>query len=354
MTPSLRPAVPAHPIARWGKHWGLRRMADAQGLFAMVAVDQRPPIQQLVAQARGIAPDAVGFDDMVAVKALLTEGLAPGASALLVDPNFGLPAATAHLRPDRGLVITLEDHRYADGPGGRRSQLIDQWSVERIRRLGADAVKLLAWYRPDADVAVQAHQQALVRQVGEDCRRHDITFVFELLVYPFAAQAGGAAEYREDGSKQARRVIDSVRCFADPAYGVDLFKLEAPLPMAELPAPGSSAAAGVQALFDEMGAACAGTPWVMLSAGASMASFEHALVYACRAGASGFLAGRAVWLEALRAYPDAATVRQALQQHSLPYLARLREIVAAQGRPVRPQVDFSAVRQEGQVCAERG
>ena len=73
----------------------------------MVAVDQRLPIVNLVAKARGIAAEAVGFDDIVAVKALLTEGLAPHASAMLVDPDFGLPAATPHLRPDRGLVITL-------------------------------------------------------------------------------------------------------------------------------------------------------------------------------------------------------------------------------------------------------
>lgn len=342
-----------HPISGWGKHWGLRRMADAQGLFSMVAVDQRPPIVQLVAAARGIAPEAVGFADIVAVKSLLAEGLAPSASALLVDPNFGLPAASAHLRPERGLVLTLEDHRYDDGPGGRRSHLIADWSVERIRRLGADAVKLLAWYRPDADPAVCAHQQALVRQVGEDCRRHDIAFVFELLVYPFSTQGGGPAEYREDPAKQAQRVIDSVHTFADPAYGVDLFKLESPLPMAALPAPDAPGADAVQDLFKTLGDACRGTPWVMLSAGAAMASFEHAITYACRAGASGFLAGRAVWLQALGAYPDHDAVRHALRAHSLPYLERLRQTVAREGRPIKPWVDFTAVQQEGQVCAAR-
>jgi tagatose 1,6-diphosphate aldolase len=102
-----------------------------------------------------------------------------------------------------------------------------------------------------------------------------------------------------------------------------------------------------------MGAACGGVPWVLLSAGGSMQQFEHALLYACRAGASGFLAGRAVWWDALQAYPSAATVREALKSSGVPYLERLRERVQRHGRPLRPSVDFSGIAREGQVCLAR-
>ena len=349
------PQPPARPwsLARWGKHWGLRRLADAQGLFSMVAIDQRPPIVQRVASALGIVPGAVGFADIVQVKALLAESLAPQASALLVDPDFGLPAATPYLQPGRGLLITLEEHRYDDAPDGRRSRLIPNWSVAQIRRLGADAVKLLAWYRPDASDAVKAHQQALVRAVGQACAEHDIAFVLELLVHPFAAAAGAAPNYDEDAAKQPQRVITSVRDFARPEFGIDLFKLESPVPMAGLPAPDTPGAAAVQDHYQAMGEACGGTPWVLLSAGGSPAGFGHALGYACQAGASGFLAGRAVWWDALAAYPDADRVRQALRQTALPYLQRLREIVAHDSRPWRAEPDFGAIDAEGQVCALR-
>lgn len=347
--------------SRWGKHWGLRRLADAQGLFSMVAVDQRPPIVNLVAKARGIAAAAVGFDDIVAVKGLLAQGLAAHASALLVDPDFGLPAATPHLRPDRGLVLTLEEHRYDDTPGGRRSRLIPNWSVAQIRRLGADAVKLLAWYRPDAAPEVLAWQKAFVQRVGDDCAAHDIPFVFELLVHPFSAAAAPgstqalppAPDYSEDTAKQSRLVIDSVRTFAGGRFGVDLFKLESPIPMAQLPDPQGPDSAEAQALFDAMGSACAGVPWVLLSAGGSMRQFEHALVYACRAGASGFLAGRAVWWEALKAYPNLAAVRLALRESAVPYLERLTEQVHRLGRPFHPSIDFSGLTREGEVCQLR-
>ncbi len=350
--PLQRPAA-AWPLQRFGKHWGLRRLADEQGLFSMVAIDQRPPIVQCVARARGIQPDAVVFDDIVQVKALLAQALAPHASAMLVDPDFGLPAATPHLNPARGLVVTLEEHRYDDRPDGRLSRLIPHWSVAQIRRLGADAVKLLAWYRPDASAEVRQQQQQLVRAVGQACAEHDIAFVFELLVYPFAAQPGAAPNYNEDAAKQPRLVIDSVRDFAHPSYGIDLFKLESPLPMGLLPSPGSAGADAVQGLYDEMGRACAGTPWVMLSAGASMQNFEHAIHYACRAGASGFLAGRAVWWDALAAYPDAGAVAQALQQLAVPYLQRLRDTVAREARPWHTAVSFEGVTAEGQVSKAR-
>lgn len=335
----------------WGKHWGLRRLADADGHFTMVAIDQRPPIIQRIAQARGIAPADVAFADVVQVKGLLAEALAPHASAMLVDPDWGLPAATPHLRPDRGLLLTLEDHRYADGPDGRRSHAIANWSVAQIRRLGADAVKLLAWYRPDAGAAVRAHQQAFVRAVGEDCRRHDVPFVFELLVHPFASAA--PVNYDEDGAKLARHVIDSVHDFADEACGVDLFKLESPWPMSALPDPDGPGAAAAQAVFDAMGVACRGTPWVMLSAGAGPEAFGRAVTFAGRAGASGFLAGRAVWAEALQAWPDVEATRRRLRDDAVPVLQRLAERVKRVATPMTPRVRFDSIHAEGDLCRAR-
>ena len=209
------------------------------------------------------------------------------------------------------------------------------------------AVKLLAWYRPDAGDAVLEHQHRLVREVGAACREHDIPFIFELLTYPFTTGPGSMRDYVEDPAKQPQRVVDSVRAFAGPEYGVDIFKLESPIPAPDLPEPGSAAAAGAQAWFDQLGQACAGTPWVMLSAGASMQGFKRALSYALRAGASGFLAGRAVWWEALSHFPDEARVLNALREQGVPYLQRLSELTHQHGRAWRPVRSPLAVSAEG-------
>jgi tagatose 1,6-diphosphate aldolase len=333
-----------------GKAWGLRRLADSHGCFAMVAIDQRPPIAQLIAKARGVAVADVAFADMVALKRLLAEGLVDAAGAMLVDPNFGMPACADLLRADRGLIVTLEEHRFGETPNGRLSESIPNWSVEQIARLGGDAVKVLAWYRPDASNAVREHQRQYVQKVGAECAAHGLPFVFELLTYPFPRDASSLRDYVEDPDKLPELVIDSVREFADPRYGVDVFKLESPLPMSTLPDPQGHDAVRVQAMFDRMGQACGDRPWVMLSAGSTMAAFERAVTYACRAGASGFLAGRAVWWEAAKRWPDEAAMRQLLQGEANDYVLRLTEIVHRVGRPWRPRYDWSGIQQEGQFA----
>jgi tagatose 1,6-diphosphate aldolase len=313
----------------FGKTWGLRRMADAAGHFKMVAIDQRPPIVNLIAARRGIDPGAVTFADIAAIKRLLARVLAPHASAMLVDPNYGYPAAADLLLPSRGLIMTLEDHRFVETPRGRHSAAIADWTVAKIRRLGADGVKVLAWFRPDADAATLAHQQAFVEGIGRACAAEDIPFVFELLVYPFPGEASHTTGYVEDPGKHPQRVVDSVRAFADPRFGVDLFKLESPLPAAALPPCGDSAASrAAQAWFDQLGAAIA-TPWVMLSAGAAMAEFANVLRYAYRAGAHGFLAGRAIWWDALAAFPDLDACESALATVGVPYFEQLGALTAA-------------------------
>ncbi len=321
-----------------GKYWRLRRLADRQGRFTMLAVDQRPPIERLVAEARG--EQTPRREDVSAVKTLLLEELSREVSAVLVDPLIAYPDGWRHLDPRRGLLVTLEHAVYDDGPGGRRSGPIPGWSVEAIARLGGDAVKVLAWYRPDADPAVREHQQAWVAEVGEACRRHDLPFVFELLVYPFAAGHGSGDEYAEDPGKRAEAVIESVEAFADPAFGVDLFKLESPIPAAALPAPGEDdgTTGGWFSALDR----AAGRPWVMLSAGASADDFRRVLHYALDAGASGFLAGRAIWAEAMAAFPDLEACRAVLRRDAVPYLRTLVDDTARSARPWFEHPDLAA------------
>jgi tagatose 1,6-diphosphate aldolase len=198
-----------------GKNRGLARLADADGHFRMVALDQRPPLFDAIAKAKGITRDQVEYSDVTAAKRLLVENLAPHCSSMLFDPNFAVPAAIDLLPPRCGLIMTLEEHRVEETAGGRKSRAITNWSVEKIRAMGGDAVKVLAWYRPDADAAVNEHQKKFVREIGEDCARHDIPYVLELLVYPFLGSANHTADYVESPGKLPGLVIDSVREFAN-------------------------------------------------------------------------------------------------------------------------------------------
>ncbi len=325
-----------------GKLWGLRRLSGPDGKFSMLAADQRPPIMNLIAKAKGV--DKASDADVARFKAILVRTLAREASASLLDPIWAYPAAIADTPADRGLLVTLEAHDFSEMAGGRLSHSIPGWSVERIKRIGADGVKVLAWYRPDAAPEVRAAQERWVEAIGRDCATHDICFLFELLVYPLAGEAHPTHDYVEHAAKTAPAVIDSVRRFADPRFGIDVFKLESPIPAPALPDPASTDGARARALFDELGRA-AGRPWVMLSAGASMAQFERVLDYAYAAGASGYLAGRAIWLEAARHVPDWDAFAHALEAEAVPYMRRLNAQTRAHA------VDWRDLRQDSSARA---
>ena len=309
-----------------GKLWGMRRMADAGGFFKMTAVDQRPPIKGPIAKYYGTAE--APYDDVAGFKALLIETLQSEASAMLLDPHFAIPRGLHLLSPQKGLIVTLEDSFYEETADGRFSREIDHWSVAKIKRMGGDAVKVLAWYRPDAGKAANEHQKDFVKRIGEACRRHDIPFLFELLVYPLADDAHQTGEYVEMRGKKADHVLGSVETFADPAYGIDVFKLESPVAAEGL----AEDDADAQALFAEMGR-LAGRPWVMLSAGAGKEAVRTVLSHAYRAGASGYLAGRAIWLDAFSHFPDWNKMRAGLEGDSVAYVNEINALTEAMATP---------------------
>ena len=316
-----------------GKLWGMRRMADENGLFKMTAVDQRPPIKgPIAAHHGGEAP----WEDVARFKTLLVETLQAQSSAMLLDPHYAIPHGLDRFSPTKGLIVTLEDSLFEETPGGRLSAEIDDWSVGKIKRMGGDAVKVLAWYRPDADAAVNQAQQDFTKRIGEACARHDIPFLFELLVYPLASDADQTTEYREMKGKKADDVLKSVEEFAAADYGVDVFKLESPVN-----ADDADGSAEVQSVFDEMGR-IAGRPWVMLSAGAGKAAFRQILEHAYAAGASGYLAGRAIWLDAFNAYPDWDAIRAGLEGESNTYMADLNALTDAKATAWTKHACFGA------------
>jgi len=308
-----------------GKARGLTRISDGQGRFAALAIDQRPPLFDLAIRKLSLPAAEVG-PHASALKGLLAETLAAHASGLLVDPYYGYCRALPHVPGHTGLLLTLEHHAFeTDARGFRRSGLIPDWDAERAVRYGADALKLLAWYRPDAPRAVRAHQHDFVARAGEACRRVDRPFVFEVLPYPLPD---------EDESAYAAALPELMRrCaldFADPAYGVDLYKLGFPGPAAGVREWGGAqhALAKLEAVMAETGARLP-APWVLLSGGMDAPRFLKAFDAALRAGARGYLAGRAVWWEAVQAYPDVSACRAALEGEAVDVLGRLNAALAA-------------------------
>ncbi len=313
-----------------GKARRLHRMLSADGHFCIVALDQRAILTQMLSNLKNIQVSTLPFADMLSVKRLLVEALSHNASAMLFDPNIAVPAALDILPRDTGLLVSLEHHHVEETAHGRKTRTIPDWSVEKIQRLGADGVKVLIWYHPDADAEVCEHQRNYVRTIGQQCAEHELPFVLELLAYQPPSPSNGnkfIADFRSN-SELPRVVLTSVQEFVKPEYQVDLLKLESPVPIAAMDLQGVTHDADVQGAFDAIGASCAAAqiPWVMLSAGVTNSQFITVLNHAYAAGAQGFLAGRAIWKEPLQAFPDLALCRSNLHQYGTRALNNLLEV----------------------------
>ena len=181
-----------------GKLIHLKKLCTDKNHFQMLAVDQRPPIFNLITDSTG---QSYTYSQVVECKRLITQHLSKLATAILMDPHYSL-SNILRFNQSKGLVITLEEHSFIETQKGRYSRNIDNWSVEKIKKAGGDAVKVLAWYRPDADEESIEHQQEYVKKIGEECEKYSIPFLLELLVYPFKDDENHTTEYQEQKQKK--------------------------------------------------------------------------------------------------------------------------------------------------------
>ncbi len=265
-----------------GKLRGLQQCATSRGALAVLALDHRNNLRNAL---RPDAPDSVSPAEMSAFKQEVIAALAPAASAVLLDPEVGAAQciAAGALPGQTGLIIAVEASGYTGDPTARQSRLLPGWSVEKAKRLGANAVKLLVYYHPDAPTAAEI--ETFVRQVAANCIAQDMLMFLEPLSY-----SPDPAHKKLPPTERRRVVIESARRLV--VKGVDVLKAEFPLDVAAEPDERVWAEACA-----ELSAACP-APWVLLSASVDYDTYLWQVTVACQAGASGVAVGRAVWKEA--------------------------------------------------------
>lgn len=301
-------------------------MSDDGGRFKMLAMDQTGPIVNPIKAKRGV--EQAAFEDVAAVKGALAQYLAPHATAVLVDPPLGYASSVAKIPARTGLVLSIEGVPWVTTETGRMSANIPQWDAGEIRRIGADAVKVNLWFRPDVSPDVRKHQLAYLQSVKDACAANDIVFLLEFLIYPFPS------EDPQFVVKNRTKLVMEALTDAEVMNpeGVDIYKLEAPVPVNNVPDPDGPEAAAIQSVFEKL-AANLKRPWVLLSAGASPEDFLKMLKYAYRAGASGYLAGRAIWAPAFEHFPDLQAMERELQSEAVPFMQQVNELTDRMARP---------------------
>jgi len=313
-----------------GKFRGMNRLADEAGRFKMMAIDQRGSMIASLAKSSGKPKDQVRFDEIARVKRLVTRTLAPLASAVLTDPVYGYPYSIESIPGRIGLLLAYEETGYDSVGGARYTKLIEGWNAGKAQAAGADAVKLLLYYHPDADERCKQHQQDLVRRVGQECAEHDLPFLLELVGYALDGSGTGTPQFAR---QKPDIVLRSAQEFSKPEYQVNVLKLEFPANLQycrefQSASFGKKDAEPVYTL-EEVKKYCAAlndaaqAPWVILSAGVDIEEFTENTRLAVEAGASGFLCGRAIWKDAVALYPDETKMIDALQTQATENFRRL-------------------------------
>jgi tagatose 1,6-diphosphate aldolase len=266
-----------------GKIRRLQQCATPEGKLVIMAMDHRGSLRRsLNPQDPTAAPDEM----LITFKQEVTAALAPAASAVLLDPEYGAKPciASGTLPGTTGLIVALERSGYSGDPAARVSELLTGWNPQRALQLGASGVKLLVYYHPEAPTALQI--EALVRQTADACARAEVPFFLEPLTYsPDPDQPKLPPEER-------RRIVVETARKLTAIPGVDILKVEFPLDIRAEP----REAEWLAACRELDGASH--VPWVLLSAGVDIETYVAQVIAAARAGASGVAVGRAVWQEA--------------------------------------------------------
>jgi tagatose 1,6-diphosphate aldolase len=284
-----------------GKLAGLKKVSNDRGVIAAAAMDQRGSLQKSLAKEKGAeVTDAM----MEEFKSLVTEVLTPHASAILLDPEWGLPASKRRAK-NAGLLLAYEKTGYDKTGPGRLPDLLDLWSARRLKEAGADCVKILLYYTPFDPKHINDHKHAWVERIGDECRANDIPFFLEFVGYEEGADEKGL----EYAKKKPQIVTESMKEFSKERYGVDVLKVEVPVNMKFVE--GTKSFAGTKAytkkeaidLFHQA-ASVATKPFIYLSAGVSNAEFSETLVLAGESGVkfNGVLCGRATWKDGIPVY----------------------------------------------------
>jgi len=288
-----------------GKLTHMKALSNKEGIIAAAAMDQRGSLQKSIASAKGVDAKAVTPEMMSEFKTAVTKILTPHATAILLDPEYGLDAAKARAS-NAGLLLAYEETGYDNSQPGRLPDLLPHVSVKRIVDWGADAVKILIYYTPFDDPGVNDIKHAFVERIGAECEFYQIPFFLEFVGYD---PKGGNEKGLEFAKIKPQVVIGSMKEFTKPQYNVDVLKVEVPV-NAEF-VEGSAVYKGQKAYtkaealgYYREAAEVATKPFIYLSAGVSNDQFVESLHMAAESGTdySGVLCGRATWKDGMPIY----------------------------------------------------
>ncbi|TQS71217.1 tagatose-bisphosphate aldolase [Ornithinibacillus gellani] len=280
------------------KQQRLQKLMNDSGYFSALAIDQRGALKRMMGQE-------TTTEQMEAFKTLVSSELTKYASAILLDPEYGWPAAAAK-DAGCGLLVAYEKTGYDTSEKGRFPSLLPEWSVKRLVEKGADGIKVLLYHDIDDESGINEKKDVFIERIGSECQAEEIPFFLEIITYSEEIEDVKGAAYAK---VKPQKVISSMKHYADPRFNVDVLKVEVPVTMGFVEGYADGEVLYTKeeaaAYFKEQSEAT-NIPYIFLSAGVSAQLFQDTLVFAKEAGAKfhGVLCGRATWSGAADAYKE--------------------------------------------------
>ncbi|AYW47474.1 tagatose-bisphosphate aldolase [Tetragenococcus osmophilus] len=275
------------------------KLSTSDGIINALAIDQRGALKKMIKQLN-IEPTGEMIEEF---KKLVSQNLTPYTSAILLDPEYGLQAANTR-DEQAGLLLAYEESGYDTTSPGRLPDLLNDWSVLRLKDEDADAIKFLLYYDVDEDAEINRLKHVFVERLGSECAAEEVPFYLELLSYDTQNNDTASREYAK---MKPHKVIEMMKEFSKLQYRVDVLKVEVPVNMQFVEGYASQEAAytkeEAKSYFKEQSLAT-DLPFIFLSAGVSTKMFQETLVLANEAKSTfnGVLCGRATWKDGVAAF----------------------------------------------------
>ena len=313
----------------------IKQLSDKNGVISALAIDQRGALKKMINKYQDQEAQGEQIEEF---KKIVSSELSQYASSILLDPEYGLPAAKVR-DENAGLLLAYEKTGYDASTPGRLPDILSIWSVKRLKEAGADACKFLLYYDVDESDEINDQKKAFMERIGSECAAEDLPFFLELVSYDANDADTSTKEY---ALKKPHKVIEMMKEFSKPRYGVDVLKMEVPVNMnyVEGYTEGEVAYAKEEAMayFKEQSEAT-NLPFIFLSAGVSAELFQETLKFAKEAGSTfnGVLCGRATWANGVEPFITRGqeAAREWMQTQGRKNIEELNEVLQATATPVK-------------------
>jgi len=315
-----------------GKFEGIVHISDENGLFKILATDQRGSLRRMINpdNPKAVTAEELKEVKLALIKNLVGRGTNSKATGVLIDPEYSYERSflmKANIPATVGILMGIEKSGYGSGDEfAPKMEIFNDLDVEsavlKIKARGMSAVKLLIYYRTDSPTA--KYQESMIKAIGKACAKYDIAFLVEPVTHSLKGGPHKKKDKKEFAKIKPNLVINTARELSKPEYGIDILKMEFPVDLDFAEELHQDPLEYCKAL-DE----ASQLPWVLLSAGVDFDVFIKQVEIAAKAGASGFLAGRAIWKDAIRQKERDTYLRRV----GVERLNKIATLVERYGRP---------------------